>query len=209
VAQAETDSGSTKAGLPLQELTCEARWIRRGRFGDDVAAWFSQFPHMLEVREDDYLVDPRMLGLSVKIRGGSSFDVKQHRGEVGAIDVAGGAGSINSWFKFSFPLLLPQIAGPSQPLESSAWRRIRKRRQIASFPMGAPGDPASVCSVELTEVETLGDAWWTLGFEARGTGALEGIELTTSRILAEPLPSIAAFTAEESRSYGEWIHELA
>jgi hypothetical protein len=73
----------------------------------------------------------------------------------------------------------------------------------------APGDPASVCSVELTEVEARGDAWWTLGFEARGTGALKGIERTTSRILAEPLPSIAAFTAEESRSYGEWIHELA
>jgi hypothetical protein len=208
VAQAETDSGSTQAGLPFQELTCEARWIRRGRFGDDVAAWFSQFPHMLEVREDDYLVDPRMPGLSVKIRGGSSLDVKQHRGEAGVIDLAGGAGSINSWFKFSFPLA--QIAGPSRALEGLAWRRIRKRRRIAAFPMGdAPGDGGSVCSVELTEVEVLGDAWWTLGFEARGTGALEGIQLTTSRILAEPLPSTAAFTAEESRSYGEWIHEVA
>ena len=70
-----------------QELTTEIRWIRRGRFGDDVDAWFSRFAPVLETREDDYLIAPAMPGLSVKIRGGSSFDVKQYQGAVGALDI--------------------------------------------------------------------------------------------------------------------------
>ncbi len=72
----------------------------------------------------------------------------------------------------------------------------------------APGT-LHLCAPSSSQRWRPGDAWWTLGFEARGTGALEGIEHTTSKILAEPLPAIAAFTAEESRSYGERIDELA
>ena len=70
-----------------QELTTEIRWIRQGRLGDDVRAWFARLAPGLETREDDYLITPAMPGLSVKIRGGSSFDVKQHQGAVGALDI--------------------------------------------------------------------------------------------------------------------------
>ena len=35
-----------------QELTKEIRWIRRGRFDDDVSAWFAQFAPVLETRQD-------------------------------------------------------------------------------------------------------------------------------------------------------------
>ena len=46
-----------------------------------------------------------MPGLSIKIRGGASFEVKQHRGAVGALDIAAAAaGSIDSWIKRSIPL---------------------------------------------------------------------------------------------------------
>jgi hypothetical protein len=165
-----------------------------------------------EARDDDYLIAPRMPGLSVKIRGGASFEVKQHRGVVGALDIAAAAaGSIDSWIKRSTPL--PGGADLSRPLEGSAWRRVGKRRQIATFPIGTsgrlPGSPdAAVCSVELTEVDVLGQAWWTLGFEAGGRGALGGIKRTAAVVFAERLPTASAFRAEEACSYAEWIHEL-
>jgi hypothetical protein len=62
--------------------------------------------------------------------------------------------------------------------------------------------------VELTEVDVLGQAWWTLGFEAGGRGALGGIKRTAAVVFAEPLPTASAFRAEDARSYAEWIHEL-
>jgi hypothetical protein len=201
------------AGLrrPALERTCEVRWIRPGRHGSEIARWFSRFSHAPETRDDDYLISPRMPGLSIKIRGSASFEVKEHRGTVGALDVAAAAaGSIDSWIKRSIPL-----AGGldfSRPLDGTAWRRVSKRRQIARFPIGTSGDPdapgAVVCSVELTEVEVIGQSWWTLGFEAGGRGALGGIKRTAAVVFAEPCPTASAFRAEEACSYAEWIHGL-
>ena len=190
---------------PAQERTCEVRWIRTGRYGSEIDRWFSRFSQVPETRDDDYLISPRMPGLSIKIRGGASFEVKQHRGVVGALDIAGAAaGSIDSWIKRSIPL--PGGLDLSHPLEGSAWRRVSKRRQIARFPVDAPGGPE--CSVELTEVEVLGQSWWTLGFEAGGRGALGRIKRTAVVVFAEPLPAASAFRAEEACSYAEWIHGL-
>ena len=197
---------------PAEERTCEVRWIRPGRHGREIARWFSRFAQVPETRDDDYLVSPRMPGLSIKIRGGSSFEVKQHLRTVGVLDIPdAAAGSIDSWIKRSFPL--SGGIDPSRPLEGSAWRRVSKRRQIASFPIatsgGDPGSPvAVVCSVELTEVEVSGQSWWTLGFEAGGRGALGSIKRTAAVVFAEPLPAGSAFRAEESCSYAEWIHGL-
>ena len=193
---------------PAQERTCEVRWIRPGRPGSEIDRWFSRFAQVPEARDDDYLISPRLPGLSIKIRGGASFEVKQHRGVVGALDIAGAAaGSIDSWIKRSIPL--PAGVDLSRPLEGAAWRRVSKRRQIARFPIGTTGSPgAAVCSVELTDVEVLGQTWWTLGFEAGGRGALGGIKRTAAVVFAEPLPTASAFKAEEACSYAEWIHGL-
>ncbi len=195
-----------------QELTREIRWIRRGRFSDDVDAWFSRFAPVPETREDDYLIAPAMAGLSVKIRGGSSFDVKQYQGAVGAVDIpVEGPSRIDSWLKFSFPLA--GGADPPHAASASAWRKVRKRRQICVFPVAdarrQTDSPGDTCSVELTEVQALGDAWWTLGFEARGRGALGGIKRAVATVFDEPPPMTPAFQAEEAMSYAEWINELA
>jgi hypothetical protein len=197
--------GDSHQHRPAQERTCEVRWIRPGRHGSEIAHWFSRFSQVPEVRDDDYLIAPRMPGMSIKIRGGASFEVKQHRGLVGALDIAGAAaGGIDSWIKRSIPL--PGGVDLSHPLEGSAWRRVGKRRQIARFPIDASGGPG--CSVELTEVEVLGQSWWTLGFEAGGRGALGRIKRAAAVVFAEPLPTASAFRAEEACSYAEWIHGL-
>jgi hypothetical protein len=193
---------------PAQDRTCEVRWIRPGRPGGEITRWFSRFSQVPETRDDDYLISPHMPGLSIKIRGGASFEVKQHRGVVGALDIAAAAaGRIDSWVKRSFPL--PGGADLSRPLEGAAWRRVSKRRQIATFPIGTSGSPGgAVCSVELTAVGVGDQTWWTLGFEAGGRGALGCIKRTAAVVFAEPLPMGSAFRAGEARSYAEWIHEL-
>jgi hypothetical protein len=190
---------------PAQERTCEVRWIRPGRPGSEIDHWFSRFAQVPETRDDDYLISPRLPGLSIKIRGGASFEVKQHRGVVGALDIAGAAAArIDSWIKRSIPLT--GGVDLSRPLEGSAWRRVSKRRQIARFPIDASGGPD--CSVELTEVEVAGQSWWTLGFEAGGRGALGRIKHTAAVVFAEPLPTASEFRAGEACSYADWIHGL-
>ena len=198
--------GDSHQRRPAQERTCEVRWIRHGRPGSEIARWFSRFSQVPETRDDDYLIFPRMPGLSIKIRGGASFEVKQHRGVVGALDIAGAAaGGIDSWIKRSIPL--PGGVDLSRPVEGAAWRRVSKRRQIARFPIDIPPG-APYCSVELTEVEVMGQSWWTLGFEAGGRGALGRIKRTAAVVFAEPLPAASALRVEEACSYADWIHRL-
>ena len=51
----------------------EVRWIFPGRLEAAVAGWFGRFPAGVESREDTYLLDPRLRGLSVKVRGAGAW----------------------------------------------------------------------------------------------------------------------------------------
>jgi hypothetical protein len=67
----------------------EVRWIFPGQLAAAVAGWFERFPAETESREDTYLLDPPLPGLSVKIRGGQALEVKAYRGSPGILEVAG------------------------------------------------------------------------------------------------------------------------
>ena len=112
----------------------EVRWIFPGQMETAVAGWFGRFPARTESREDTYLLDPRLRGLSVKLRGGRALEVKAYRGSPGILEVAGRArGRMESWQKWSFPCspLRPGSAGPA------GWRPVRKRRRISRFPLAS------------------------------------------------------------------------
>jgi hypothetical protein len=82
----------------------EVRRIFPGQLETAVAGWFGRFPARTESREDTYLLDPPLPGLSVKIRGGGALEVKAYRGRPGILEVAGRArGRLQSWQKWSFP----------------------------------------------------------------------------------------------------------
>jgi hypothetical protein len=51
----------------------EVRWIFPGQLEAAVARWFGRFPAAEESREDTYLLDPQLRGLSVKVRGGGHW----------------------------------------------------------------------------------------------------------------------------------------
>jgi hypothetical protein len=76
----------------------EVRWIFPGQLETVVAGWFGRFPAGTESREDTYLLDPQLRGLSVKVRGGGALEVKLYRGSPGILEVAGRArGRLESW----------------------------------------------------------------------------------------------------------------
>ena len=182
-----------------------------GRLEPAVAEWFARFPARLESREDTYLLDPPLPGLSVKVRGGGTLEVKAYRGSPGILEVASRArGRMEAWQKWSFPF------SPFSPgnANSPGWRPVAKTRRISRFssaggPIVAPsaglGQPR--CEVELTEVHTSGQHWWTLGFEATGPDDLLRSELqaTAALVFAHAMPGGMQPGPDESRSYAEWL----
>ena len=97
----------------------------------------------------------------------------------------------------------------------AGWRPVRKGRRITRFPLSSgqleacgpePGQQPR-CEVELTEVRSSGQDWWTLGFEATGPAGLLRSELqaTAALVFAQALPGGVEPGTDESRSYAEWL----
>ncbi len=192
----------------------EVRWIFPGQLETAVAGWFERFPARTESRQDTYLLDPQLRGLSVKVRGGGALEVKAYRGSPGILEVAGRArGRMESWQKWSFPCNphRPGSAGPA------GWRPVSKRRRISRFPLASGQLEARArelgqqprCEVELTKVRTRGQDWWTLGFEATGPADLLRSELqaTAALVFAHALPGRMEFGPDEAKSYAEWLSQ--
>ena len=192
--------------------TLEVRWIIPGLLEAAVAGWFGRFPAGTESREDIYLLDPQLGGLSVKVRGGEALEVKVLRDSPGILNVAGRArGRMQSWQKWSFPhRLLGQDHG-----NPAGWKRVAKRRLISRFPPGTgrvtprtpgPGQTPE-CKVELAEVRSSGHDWWSLGFEAIGPAdLLRGeLEATAALVFAAALPGGREVGLDESGSYADWL----
>jgi len=203
-------------GSPVTEgvRSLEVRWIFPGQLETAVAEWLGRFPAESQSREDTYLVDPQLRGLSVKVRGGAALEVKVYRGSPGILDLAGRArGRMESWQKWSFPVDPPgQNSG-----DPAGWRPVRKRRRISR--LSVPGRPIATqatglgleprCAVELTEIFTPGQDWWTLGFEATGPeDALRSVlEATAALVFAQAMPGRVQPGSDESRSYIEWLRQ--
>jgi hypothetical protein len=192
----------------------EVRWIFPGQLETAVVRWFGRFPARTESREDAYLLDPPLPGLSVKIRGGRALEVKAYCGSPGTLEVAGCArGYMESWQKWSFPTTPSGLDSGA----AASWRQVRKRRRISCFSptsgqivARAPGPGHQPwCEVELTEVHTGGQDWWTLGFEATGPASLLHSELqaTAALIFDQALPDGVEPGPEESRSYAQWLSQ--
>ena len=192
----------------------EVRWIFPGQLPTSVIGWFARFPARTESREDTYLVEPQLPGLSVKVRGAAALEVKACRGSAGFLEVTGRArGYLLSWQKWSFPinLLSPNGADPA------GWTPVRKGRRVSRF-SSTDGSAACgrrliqkpQCEVELTEVHTGGRDWWTLGFEATGPADLlrSELEATAAVVFADAMPGEMQPGPEESSSYAQWLGQL-
>ena len=192
--------------------TVEVRWILPGQLDAAVAGWFGRFPAAMDSREDAYLVHPLPRGLSVKIRAGQLLEVKQYHGSPGILDAAGRArGRIECWRKWSFPFgsLGPDGAG------LPGWTVVHKRRRMSRFRLVGRQLMAEVaeraagpeCGVELTEVRSGGETWWSLGFEATGPADLlrSTLEAAAALMFAQAPPGDAELNMGHCQSYAEWL----
>ena len=192
----------------------EVRWIFPGQLPPAVAGWFGRFPAQVTALDDAYLLDPYLPGLSVKVRAGRVLEVKAYRGSPGLLQVAGRArGRLESWRKWSFPRDQPSRGGG----DPAGWRLVSKRRRISWFSLAGgparprvpgPGEEAR-CAVELTEIHTGGEAWWTLGFEATGPDSLLRRELQAAAALvfARALPEGVELDMNDCRSHQQWLRQ--
>jgi hypothetical protein len=102
---------------------------------------------------------------------------------------------MESWQKWSFPGGRPDPGNE----DAANGRPVHKRRRIGWFsPASEPAltrvpvsGEETRCAVELTEVITGGEAWWTLAFEASGRADLvrSDQEATAAFVFAQALPS--------------------
>jgi hypothetical protein len=181
----------------------EVRWILPGQLDMAVAGWFARSDPESDPREDAYLVDPDVGGLSVKVRGGRALEVKQFRGSPGILDFPGRArGRMQYWQKWSFPFD-PSGQDTGDP---GGWRRIRKQRRISRFTVV---DEVR-CAVELTEVGVHYQDWWSLGFEATGPAGLlrTGLEATAELVFTRFLPAGVELRMDDSMSYADWLRVI-
>ena len=192
--------------------TVEVRWILPGQLDAAVAGWFRRFPGWTESREDAYLIRPVLRGLSVKLRAGRELQVKLCYGCPGNLYAAGRVrGRLESWRKWSFPFgpLGPYDAGPP------AWSVVHKRRRISQFRLASgrimAGNPGRAtepsCAVELTEVSSGSETWWSLGFEATGPADLlsSTLQRTAALVFARALPANVEFDMSHCQSYADWL----
>lgn len=190
----------------------EMRWIFRGEMEPGVARWLDRFQAGTESREDIYLVNPGLRGLSVKIRAGTALEVKEYCGSRGTLLVAGRvSGHMQSWQKWSFPFNSPSPDIGDPP----GWRPVYKRRRTSRFSFTDGRVAAGAqrlagearCAVELTALRTGGQPWWSLGFETTGPAELlrSALEATATLVFAQPLPDGLQPGLNESKSYAEWI----
>jgi hypothetical protein len=203
-------------GYPVIEgvLSLEVRWILPGPLDVAVAQWFAAFRSEAESREDAYLLDPDMAGLSVKVRASQALEVKVFGGSPGILGLGGRvSGRLQYWRKWSFPLRPP---GPG-PADPDGWKRVRKQRRISRFSLhdgritaraeGRPGEPR--CAVELTEIHARHRDWWSLGLEATGPdGMLRSVlGATAAAVFARPLPPGTDLRLQDSLSYADWLRQ--
>ena len=112
----------------------------------------------------------------------------------------------------------PSARSARTALHRLAGRRVLKGRRISQFSptsgqTAARGPrliPEPRCEVELTEVRTLGQYWWTLGFEATGPVDLlrSELEATAAVVFSDAMPGGMEPGPDESRSYAEWLGQL-
>jgi hypothetical protein len=195
---------------PVDSL--EVRWINPGPLGTAMREWFARFPAGTETRQDAYLLQPRLAGLSVKLRDGRTLDVKSYLGSPGILGLPG-CGRLESWRKWSFPCQPSCDGGAALP----GWITVRKQRHTCWVPLAtghglAPArrpTPQAGCTVELTEIHVRDRPWWSVGLEATGSAGLLRLALQHAAALAfaQPLPAGVVLSLDNSRSYAQWLNQ--
>ena len=197
--------------------TAEVRWFQPGQVPQPVEAWFRQrepASRAEPVRVDRYLQPPGGGGLNVKFREGR-LEIKRRLAPGRQIRFAQDAvGLVERWRKWGFAIRDTAELDHGHIPTTSDWVDVRKARLLKTYGLRGRDvvsgrTSAGGCEMELTRVETHGQAWWTLALEAFGDEAtlLETLVAVAKEVLAAPCPVI--LRPEESFGYASWLATLS
>ncbi|MEG4861004.1 hypothetical protein QUB75_26590 [Microcoleus sp. K1-B6] len=195
----------------------EMRWFYSGALPKSINQWFGSeslggYLSPPEEREDIYLLVPSCDYLGVKLRG-KTLEVKWRQGELGMMQFGNRwEGKAEKWLKWVCADTMAPI--PADIIATGKWVAVKKKRAQRLYQVSESGAVRSVpveapipegCTVELTQLNINGSAWWTLGFETFGSESS----------LTESLQTVAAWTsksyqaqklkAEDSSAYPIWL----
>jgi hypothetical protein len=200
--------------------TTEVRWFHQGDLLPSWLSWFERFPdpgHEEPVRIDKYLLINDSDGLGIKIRQGR-LEIKQRLGSLGVVQISDHVeGLVEYWMKWSFEVAENEDYLSYLDLPGSNWTSVHKRRKLRRYQLRENGQvlpvsdtliPPDSCEVELTEIWSQEQSWWSLAFEAAGEfQSSQDVLMTISRHLIE-IEGAPKLTAKNSFGYPKWLVEL-
>jgi hypothetical protein len=200
--------------------TVEVRWFYHGPIPPPVEAWFERRPGNVErqpSRVDHYLRLSDSDELNIKLRQGR-IEVKQRTAPPRVTQFHKHvAGALEAWRKWSFELA-GRAEGRSRSLSpSSAWIAVRKARRLRTYQVTGgldlaaqptPETPDRGCELELTQVDVMGQTWWTMAFEAFGPEASiqENLLLVAKWVFGNDEPP--RLRANASHGYAAWLDKF-
>jgi hypothetical protein len=203
--------------------TAEVGWFIRGGLPREVVEWFWHGVSRRDpdTREDRYLVLPGCDAAGVKVRRGTSLDVKARVGDGVAVSYGTGIEGVRErWVKWSSDSPLVTAGLATAAASGREWLGVRKERHLRFFSLDSvlPVELETYaatglgCHVELTRVlagDTNPFEAWTLGLEAYGDRQRleEAVDASVTYVLlGRPAP--VPFTLAASMGYAAWLNRL-
>ncbi len=198
--------------------TIEVRWFYRGEVPAPIGKWFETVGRRLEDidRRSDIYLRSSSPDVGVKLRQGN-LEIKYRQAEIGLFAIDGLADSrVERWSKWICADDRGELT-PTQLADKPGWLKVDKIRDRRLFRVEF-GDrvkltqiatpTADIASIELTQLQVLGQDWWTLACEYFGTDLeIDGQFLQlVSNLLAES--ELAKIEPQISCGYPQWSIEI-
>lgn len=181
--------------------------------------WFFQQPPFelaglpegaISAERTDWYACPCHTGKGIKFREGN-FETKLLVEDHGLQELAGTRALLQTWQKW-IATLVREEPPSSSLLGATGWVSVTKRRHMWCYEV-QDGATRQVrdrvmhgCEFEWTELDVLGQRWWTIALEAVGQADTVDANL---RLVAERMftgrVGVEQFTAERSMGYPTWL----
>jgi hypothetical protein len=199
--------------------TIEVRWFYRGEIPIQIRRWFGKVGLQLEKtdsRSDIYLQSSSP-DVGVKLRQ-NNLEVKYRQAEIGRFAIDGLVDSrVECWSKWICVDERGQLT-PTQFAAKSGWLKVDKQRDRRLFQVDFDEHrieliqvitpTANIASIELTQLQVLGQTWWTVACEYFGSGV--DIERQFLPLVSQLLTGseLANMSPQMSCGYPQWSIEI-